>query len=145
MGFETKAKLQLIRNLKNLNFVPMGFETRQSVSSLYQGTEIWTLSLWDLKRLYAKYKVCQRRFELCPYGIWNDVDAYGILQKLNHLNFVPMGFETRFFLNYKLIVSHLNFVPMGFETVPLNLLLSFCFIWTLSLWDLKRQAFKMIS
>ena len=101
-----------------LNFIPMGFETlpnivRNTVSN------IWTLSLWDLKLLSAWLFTAMPPFELYPYGIWN------------------AGF-----LNSQLTQLDLNFIPMGFETIssfPNHSRLQF--IWTLSLWDLK-QNFK---
>ena len=103
---------------------------------------IWTLSLWDLKR---KDFIAESRglvFELCPYGIWNNLQQWqtSMLQKIwtlslwdlklfhllrvciliVNLNFVPMGFET-FLILWKIAPNfNLNFVPMGFETFHLE-------------------------
>ena len=121
----------------DLNFVPMGFETKN----------------W-LSRYCSNHK-----FELCPYGIWN-LNTSSTLNSCFYLNFVPMGFETltAFLLGHLLLIwtlslwdlklkhlrarseinNDLNFVPMGFETMFVCCLPWCDVIWTLSLWDLKR-------
>ena len=122
---------------------------------------IWTLSLWDLKRWSNSKSRKISTFELCPYGIWNQ-SRWNNGNALCHLNFVPMGFETRPALICHCFPRYLNFVPMGFETtyvdpcsiceydlnfVPMGFETSsstgvcdFTDIWTLSLWDLKLEG-----
>ena len=80
MGFETTVDWWYSPYNSHLNFVPMGFETC----------------------LYKPLPTISILFELCPYGIWNQV-----------------------FLSSGLLLS---------------------FIWTLSLWDLKRtnKSFNII-
>ena len=59
-------------------------------------------------------------FELCPYGIWNEI-FHLIAQVWTNLNFVPMGFETEGLLHKGTRdLADLNFVPMGFETQTLQ-------------------------
>ena len=79
-------------NMKNLNFVPMGFETLELIRNhtpvwfelcpygiwnnqpfqlLFCLCLIWTLSLWDLKQFDFPAVPKSPTFELCPYGIWN--------------------------------------------------------------------------
>ena len=60
---------------------------------------------------------------------------------MQHLNFVPMGFETHKWINRRNDKSYLNFVPMGFETHIISYLFISKIIWTLSLWDLKQQYY----
>jgi len=124
------------------------------------------LSLWDLKHSFGTRVLPSLRFELCPYGIWNETTflkesgkswfelcPYGIWNGLfvfvtsifKYLNFVPMGFETKMKKCLVNIKKNLNFVPMGFETI-IRLRGKRCFsiIWTLSLWDLKPNFFKIL-
>ena len=72
----------------------MGFETDQSVLSICLQKPIWTISLWDLKRICVAPNI----------------------DPLNDLNYFPMGFETIFLQIQPNLSLDLNYFPMGFET-----------------------------
>ena len=116
MGFETIYYWRFCLWYCYLNFVPMGFET---IGTIFKGTseEIWTLSLWDLKRCWNIQIIKNRR--IWTLSLWD----------LKHLLITIR----------RKIYIYLNFVPMGFET-QIEVYSNSCkkYIWTLSLWDLKR-------
>ena len=78
---------------------------------------IWTLSLWDLKLTKnAQCKTAWDKFELYPYGIWNEMHSLFLMFQYLYLNFIPMGFETSSIGRFWRDKANLNFIPMGFET-----------------------------
>ena len=50
---------------------PYGIWNKQKEKKEKERLAIWTLSLWDLKRLCPSSFFAFGLFELCPYGIWN--------------------------------------------------------------------------
>ena len=102
---------------------------------------IWTISLWDLKLCFLVFNYYNLTiFELFPYGIWNYRYKCKYWNKI-HLNYFPMGFETAsWFIGLRL--------PTKFELFPYGIwnltasanVAEFINIWTISLWDLKLEA-----
>ena len=99
------------------------------------------MSLWDLKQFDIEDNAPSiYRFELCPYGIWNLLQTLYWSLLSQNLNFVPMGFETSKVERYRDISELFELCPYGIWNFLINsLLLFYSFIWTLSLWDLKRE------
>ena len=57
------------------------------------------------------------RFELCPYGIWNERIGLSAVNFENIFELCPYGIWNLWANIALLFLLDLNFVPMGFETV----------------------------
>ena len=161
MGFETLQEQPTTPLTAYLNFIPMGFETC-FIRNTRMSVDIWTLSLWDLKLLQKFFTAIKLDlFELYPYGIWNTLTTplfmvlrifelypYGIWNQLKavlhcsfqYLNFIPMGFETSKKNHYHIKGRQFELYPYGIWNLKKkSRRLKMKKIWTLSLWDLKRN------
>ena len=91
----------------------MGFETNHHLQK-YLLKRIWTLSLWDLKLNHTVAREREKRsFELYPYGIWNDINLHEDDTQEEHLNFIPMGFETFVSLEDSSLYCTFELYPYG--------------------------------
>ena len=117
MGFETLHLHKFQYSAYYLNFVPMGFETFLHYRRLYL-PRIWTLSLWDLKRVCIDPTISL--IIIWTLSLWDlklkklmfCFDNWLLIWTLSLWDLkLPMKISKLF------IGLYLNFVPMGFETM----------------------------
>ena len=69
MGFETPSRLHLHKQMHNLNFVPMGFETSGSMVVCCVGVYLNFVPMGFETHHRLGTDISAHGFELCPYGI----------------------------------------------------------------------------
>ena len=62
---------ELAKELEDLNFVPMGFETHEQIELIHRPVqfELCPYGIWNNYEHVTD--IMEELFELCPYGIWN--------------------------------------------------------------------------
>jgi len=60
--------------------------------------ELCPYGIWNVMLFSVQIVVIG--FELCPYGIWNLATTDHNITDKENLNFVPMGFETWFYISH---------------------------------------------
>ena len=95
MGFETSFLVQLLSFFILFELCPYGIWNFSSATTAGVSNTIWTLSLWDLKRTgLPSWTILPSIWTL---SLW-DLKRFTlsvVSRFLMHLNFVPMGFETK--------------------------------------------------
>ena len=165
MGFETAIQKKVDVFTWDLNYFPMGFETIYGASGKLPQKKIWTISLWDLKRLGRDRNSYRQKiwtislWDLKPLNapkppptasIWTislwDLKRTVVTSIGDMLLFelFPYGiWNHSWLLGADTRSCNLNYFPMGFETWIFYGYSFFYAIWTISLWDLKPNYLRV--